>query len=93
MFAAVPCYNLKALHYEVQDDMPAPRSLLGAWREIDAGDLYSTNSRQTQTMRNEFDTPLPPTAGAGGRTKAGLVVEEEGSSIIGDLAPAGLKSE
>ena len=43
-------------------------------------------------MRNEFDTPLPPTAGAGGRTKAGLVVEEEGSSI-GDLAPAGLKSE
>merc|ERR1719163_2242897 len=34
MFAAVPCYNLQKLHREVADDMPVPRSLLGAWREM-----------------------------------------------------------
>ena len=34
MFAGVPCYNLKRLSLEIADDMPAPRSLLGAWREM-----------------------------------------------------------
>ena len=34
MFAGVPCYNLKRLSREIADDMPAPRSLLGAWREM-----------------------------------------------------------
>ena len=47
MFAAVPCYNLKALHYEVQDDMPAPRSLLGACVAGDARDLAQTAGRPT----------------------------------------------
>ena len=34
MYAGVPCYNLKKLHQEVKDDMPEPRSLVGAWREM-----------------------------------------------------------
>merc|ERR1711879_845294 len=34
MFAAVPCYNLAALHKAVADDMPAPRTVIGAWREM-----------------------------------------------------------
>ena len=34
MFAAVPCYNLKRLHEAVAHDMPRPRTLVGAWREM-----------------------------------------------------------
>ena len=34
MFANVPCYNLEALHKAVADDMPVPRTLVGAWREM-----------------------------------------------------------
>ena len=34
MYAGVPCYNLKKLHQAVKDDMPEPRSLVGAWREM-----------------------------------------------------------
>ena len=34
MFAAVPCYNLPKLHQVVADDMPKPRTMLGAWKEM-----------------------------------------------------------
>ena len=34
MYAAVPCYNLRGLARAIADDMPAPRTLLGAWGEI-----------------------------------------------------------
>ncbi len=34
MYAAVPCYNLKALHKEIAHDMPLPRTLIGAWQEM-----------------------------------------------------------
>ena len=34
MYAGVPCYNLKKLHQAVKDDMPEPRRLVGAWREV-----------------------------------------------------------
>ena len=34
MFVGVPCYNLKRLSREIADDLPHPRSLLGAWREM-----------------------------------------------------------
>ena len=30
MYAGVPCYNLSKLHNEIKDDMPVPRSLVGA---------------------------------------------------------------
>ena len=34
MYAGVPCYNLKKLSREIADDMPKPRTLSGAWREM-----------------------------------------------------------
>ena len=34
MFVGAPCYNLDRLSLEIADDMPAPRSLLDAWREM-----------------------------------------------------------
>ena len=57
MFAGVPCYNLKRLSREIADDMPAPRSLLGAWRE-----MRSVWQRQLIEPDYQYDTPLPPTA-------------------------------
>ena len=34
MFAAVPCYNLKRLSRTVAADLPRPRTLAGAWKEM-----------------------------------------------------------
>ncbi|MFT5896638.1 MAG: fatty acid desaturase [bacterium] len=34
MYAAVPCYNLNKLHHILATDMPTPRTLLGAWKEM-----------------------------------------------------------
>ena len=41
MFANVPCYNLEVLHKAIADDMPAPRTLVGAWKE-----MLETHARQ-----------------------------------------------
>lgn len=81
MFAGVPCYNLKALHREVADDMPKPRTLRGAWKE-----MLETWQRQQSEPGYQFDTPLPPTAKSA-RADAPHKLE----SSIGDLAPEGLK--
>ena len=81
MYAGVPCYNLKKLHLEIADDMPKPRTLLEAWRE-----MRQTWKRQKIAPDYQFDTPLPPTAGA---ERKGMPDELERS--IGDLAPEGLK--
>ncbi|CAK0882672.1 unnamed protein product [Prorocentrum cordatum] len=83
MFAGVPCYNLRALHEEVSLDMPAPRTLLGAWRE-----MRETWHRQQADPEYEFDTPLPEFAGSS--AKAVNLASEEQSGFIGDLAPTGL---
>ena len=77
MYAGVPCYNLKKLHQAVAHDMPKPRTLVGAWRE-----MYSIWRRQEQDPDYQFDTPLPETA-AIVRTGKVHVLE----SSIGDLAP------
>jgi len=34
MYAGVPCYNLKKLNSEIKDDLPVPRTLFGAWKEM-----------------------------------------------------------
>lgn len=81
MFAAIPCYNLEALHRVVADDMPAPRSLLGAWRE-----MRTTWRRQREEPGYEFDTPVPSSSPAGFETPDSL------AASIGDLAPAELAS-
>lgn len=80
MYAGVPCYNLRALHEEVKDDMPEPRTLTGAWRE-----MLATWKQQQTDPDYQFDTPLPATARTSRARKA---ISEEAS--IGDLAPKGL---
>ncbi|MCY3551331.1 MAG: fatty acid desaturase [Candidatus Poribacteria bacterium] len=80
-FAGVPCYNLKKLHYLVAEDMPEPRTLLGAWRE-----MRETWQRQKTDPDHFFDTPLPPTAQYI-PTETPDVLE----SSIGELAPKGLE--
>ena len=81
MYAGVPCYNLKTLHREVADDMPVPRTLWEAWRE-----MLETWRRQQADPDYFFDTPLPPTAKIARHHKA-----DQLESSIGDLAPEGLK--
>jgi fatty acid desaturase len=80
MFAGIPCYNLPALAAEIKDDMPEPRSLRGAWRE-----MLETWERQKCDPDYAFDTPLPPTA----KTRAERQADPQEASI-GDLAPKGL---
>jgi fatty acid desaturase len=54
MYAAVPCYNLSKLSRTIAADMPKPRTLIQAWKEM--RDTY----RQQKTQPDyQFDTPLP----------------------------------
>ncbi len=80
MFAGIPCYNLRALAAEIKDDMPEPRSLAAAWRE-----MLDTWERQKEDSDYAFDTPLPATARVERRAMA-----DAAESSIGDLAPKGL---
>ena len=86
MFAGVPCYNLAKLHKEVREDMPEPRTLVGAWRE-----MRETWRRQREDPTYQFDTPLPATA------RSALIHATEATSAdslevsIGDLAPRALE--
>ena len=81
MYAGVPCYNLKKLCREIAEDMPAPRTLRGAWRE-----MRETWRRQQTDQDYQFDTPLPAAAQG---IRAGAPDELESS--IGELAPEGLR--
>ena len=82
MFAGVPCYNLARLHKEVAHDMPAPRTLIGAWKE-----MREVWRRQKIDPDYQFDTPLPETA----KQARDDAPDERLESSIGELAPAGLK--
>ena len=81
MYAGVPCYNLKRLYLEVAHDMPVPRTLWGAWKE-----MLATWRRQQTDPGYQFDTPLPLTA-----TSVRRDTPDKLESSIGDLAPAGLR--
>ncbi len=81
MYAGVPCYNLKKLHHEVAHDMPKPRTLRSAWRE-----MLDTWNRQQEDPDYQYDTPLPATAGRLRERDS-----DELESSIGDLAPKGLQ--
>ena len=80
MYAAVPCYNLKRLHRAVARDMPAPRTLLGAWRE-----MRETWRRQRVEPDYAFDTPVPALVDEDGDPGA-----EPLAASMGGLAPRAL---
>ena len=81
MYAGVPCYNLRKLARAIAADMPQPRTLLGAWRE-----MLQIWNRQLEDPGYQYDTPLPATAGDTAQDEKGNL---EGS--IGELAPSGLR--
>ena len=86
MFAAVPCYNLGTLHEHVKDDMPIPRSLTGAWRE-----MRDTWHRQQDDPDYEFTTPIPEGAHPAVIVESGATADADAVvTSIGDLAPKDL---
>ena len=82
MFAGVPCYNLEKLHREVAHDMPEPRTLFGAWKE-----MRETWRQQKIDPDYQYDTPLPSTAKHAREDKVDAALE----GSIGELAPSGLQ--
>ena len=91
MYVGVPCYNLKKLYEEVAWDMPEPRTLMGAWKE-----MREAWQRQKIEPGYEFDTPLPSTANpefTGGDAQAAGGAEDDQDALhnsLGDLAPQSL---
>ena len=81
MYAGVPCYNLKKLSREIAADMPEPRTLIGAWREM--LDIWK---RQQIDPNYQFDTPLPESAG-----RLALENPTELEKSIGEIAPESLR--
>ncbi len=81
MYAGVPCYNLKKLSQVIVDDMPEPRTLIGAWRE-----MLAIRKKQVENPGYQFDTPLPASA-----NEKLTENSDELASSIGELAPEGLK--
>jgi fatty acid desaturase len=80
MYAAVPCYKLRKLHKTLAPDMPAARTLVGAWRE-----MRETWRRQQKEPGYQFDTPLPRLPAAGTKPQDPL------ASSLGDLKPKSLE--
>ena len=81
MFAGVPCYNLKKLHMAVKEDMPAPRTLLGAWKE-----MREVWCKQQDDANYQFNTTVPNSS----KTTTEVSTDPLLSSI-GDLAPKTLQ--
>ena len=78
MYAGVPCYNLRNLADEIKKDMPEPKSLFEAWKE-----MLDTWQTQKSDPTYAFDTPVPE------NSKNTNKLPSEAKSI-GDLAPKGL---
>ena len=79
MYAGVPCYNLRNLADEIKKDMPEPKSLFEAWKEmLDTWQIQKSNPEYAYDIqvpnnsKNHKDVPL-------------------GAKSIGDLAPKGLR--
>ena len=92
MFAGVPCYRLKRLREEIADDLPEPRSHLGAWREMRA-----IGKRQRTQPGYQFDTPLPSTATPAVVSQSAVRVlpgdADELAASIGALDPDDIRAE
>jgi fatty acid desaturase len=81
MFAAVPCYNLRRLYRAVASDLPKPRTLIGAWRE-----MRQTWKRQLKDPAYQYDTPLPKPKKDEQAKKKDIL-----EASLGDLAPRTLE--
>ena len=79
MYAGVPCYNLKKPHRLLAGDMPQPRTLVDAWRE-----MRDTWRRQQTNPDYEYDTPVPTLAVSHGAGNDSL------ATSFGDLPPRAL---
>ena len=82
MYAGVPCYNLRKLRAAIAFDLPAAKSVLGAFREMRA-----TWKRQQVEPGYQYDTPLPPTANRDLPAPRGAPPDDGLGDSIGDLAP------
>lgn len=79
LFAAVPCYHLRKLSKTITSDLPNPRTVFGAWR-----DMRQIWKRQQVDPTYQFDTPLPD--------KKKLSDKQDAlDSSLGDLTPDSLK--
>jgi fatty acid desaturase len=78
MYAAVPCYNLHRLARVIAPDMPRPRSVAEAWKEM--RDVYR---RQKSDPTYQFDTPLPKLLATGS-------AQDAVGASLGDLKPTDL---
>jgi fatty acid desaturase len=76
MYAAVPCYYLKKMHKVVAAEMPEPRSLIGAWKE-----MRTAWKKQQTDPSYQFDTPIP------GGTDRKPEEKDALESSLGDLTP------
>ena len=81
MYGAVPCYNLAKLHRIVAHDMPAPRTLIGAWKE-----MRETWKRQQKEPGYAYDTPVPELQAAGERRDDDPIVASMGGLVPRALA-------
>ena len=86
MYAGVPCYHLRKLARAIAADMPEPRTLTGAWRE-----MLATWNRQLDDPGYQYDTPLPPAAGRIARDEQDSDAQDNLTGSIGELAPSGLR--
>ena len=86
MYAGVPCYNLRRLGKAIAADIPEPKWVFAAWREMRAA-----WRRQQIEPGYEYDVPLPATArqpGGDGDQVNGRATGDRLGASIGDLAPA-----
>ncbi|MBT3273873.1 MAG: fatty acid desaturase [Spirochaetales bacterium] len=78
MYAAVPCYNLKKLKLEIAWDMPEPRTLIQAWKE-----MREVRRQQKIDPGYQYDTPVP-------EHDSKEPQRDPLAASIGDLAPESL---
>ncbi len=82
MYAAVPCYNLRKLNKLIAYDMPEPRTLISAWKE-----MRKIWQKQLQDKDYQFNTIVPDLQ------KKRNSSEDPLASSIGDLEPKSFKQK
>ena len=53
MYTSVPCYNLEKLYHSISNNLPEPRTVLEAWRE-----MRETWKIQIKDSEYFYDTPI-----------------------------------